>query len=151
MPPLCEDGEPFVLREKWIQCVPLNDILAFLTHLYGQGKEYNTIAMTKSVLSSFIHVPGGWKISQHPLIKHLLQGVFNSRPPKAKYECIWDPQLLLIYLKSLNNQKIDFKMLSIKTVALLTLLSGQRVSTVNLKYLRFKKHQRWLFLLSMIY
>ena len=47
------------------------------------------------------------KISLHPLVKRLLKGVFNSRPPNAKYECIWDPQLLLTYLKSLNNQKID--------------------------------------------
>ena len=39
-------------------CPTINDILAFLTHLYGQGKEYNTIVMTKSVLSSIIHVPG---------------------------------------------------------------------------------------------
>ena len=111
-------------------CPTIIDILAFLTHLYGQRKEYNTIVMTKSVLSSIIHVPGVGKISQHPLVKRLLKGVFNSRPPKAKYECIWDPQLLLQYLKSLNNRKIDFKMLSIKTVALLT-LSGQRVSTVQ--------------------
>ena len=69
-------------------CPTINDILAFLTHLYGQGKEYNTIVMTKSVLSSIIHVPGVGKISQHPLVKRLLKGVFNSRPPKAKYECI---------------------------------------------------------------
>ena len=113
-------------------CPTINDILTFLTHLYGKGKEYNTIAMTKSVLSSFIPVPRGGTISKHPLVKRLLKGVFNSIPPKAKYEyeCIWDPQLLLTYLKSLNNQKIDFKMLSIKTVALLA-LSGQRVSTVH--------------------
>ena len=56
------------------------------------------------------------------------------------------PQLLLTYLKSLNNQTIDFKMLSIKTVALLTLLSGQRVSTVQkFKISVLQKNTRWLF------
>ena len=62
-------------------CPTINDILTFLTHLYGKGKEYNTIAMTKSVLSSFIPVPGGGTISKHPLVKRLLKGVFNSRHP----------------------------------------------------------------------
>ena len=71
-------------------CPTINDILAFFTHLYGQGKEYNTIVMMKSVLSSIIHVPGVGIISQYPLVKRLLKGVFNSRPPKSKYECIWD-------------------------------------------------------------
>ena len=46
-------------RKMESMCPTINDILTFLTHLYGQGKEYNTIAMTKSVLSSIVPLPRG--------------------------------------------------------------------------------------------
>ena len=64
------------------------------------------------------------------MVKRLLKGIFNARPPKPKYECIWDANKLLTFLKSIQNDQ-DFKMLSIKTAALLTILPGQRVSSVH--------------------
>ena len=44
---------------------------------------------------------------------------------------IWDADVLLQYLDSLDNTCLDFKLLSCKTAILLTILSGQRVSTIH--------------------
>ena len=47
-----EGGEDFVLEGKFIPLVPLKEILAYLTHLYEDGMQYNTIAFTKSALAN---------------------------------------------------------------------------------------------------
>ena len=52
-------------------------------------------------------------------------------PPKPRYEFIWDTELVLNFLKNLNPTELTLKMLTLKTVTLLTLLSGQRVSTIH--------------------
>ena len=43
---------------------------------------------------------------------------------------IWDTSVVIENLQSLPTNDISFKLLSYKTVMLLTLLSGQRVSTL---------------------
>ena len=57
--------------------------------------------------------------------------MFHVRHPKPRYEFIWDTDLVLNFLKSLQTSDITLKLLTLKTVTLLTLLSGQRVSTVH--------------------
>ena len=52
-------------------------------------------------------------------------------PPKPRYEFIWDAELVFNFLKNLNPTELTPKMLTLKTVTLLTLLSGQRVSTIH--------------------
>ena len=106
------------------------DVIAYLTSMYERGLQYSTIAAAKSVLSGVLHIPGVTSISTHPLIIRLLKGVFHVRPPKP-HEFIWDTDLVLTYLKTLKASDIPLKLLTLKTVTLLTLLSGQRVSTVH--------------------
>ena len=107
------------------------DILAYLTSMFERGLAYRTISAAKSVLSGIIHVPGVTAISEHPLVIRLLKGIFHVRPPQPRYELIWDTDLVLSYLKNLSSSTYSLKFLSLKLVTLLTLLSGQRVSTVH--------------------
>ena len=107
------------------------DVLEFLTTLFEKGLQYSTIAAARSALSGIIHVPGVSAISEHPLVVRLLKGIFNKRPPQPRYEFIWDTNLVISFMRGLKNSEITFKMLSLKTVTLLTLLSGQRVSTIQ--------------------
>ena len=107
------------------------DVIAYLTSMYDRGLQYNTIAAAKSVLSGILHIPGVHSITSHPLIIRLLKGMFHVRPPKPRYEYIWDTDLVLTFLQSLQPSDITLKLLTLKTVTLLTLLSGQRVSTVH--------------------
>ena len=107
------------------------DVIAYLTSMYDRGLQYTTIAVAKSVLSGMLHVPGVISISSHPLIIRLMKGIFDVRPPKPRYEFIWDTELVLNFLKNLNPTELTLKMLTLMTVTLLTLLSGQRVSTIH--------------------
>ena len=106
-------------------------VISYLTSMYGRGLQYTTIASARSVLSGILHIPGVTSISSHPLIIWLLKGIFHDRPPKPRYEFIWDTELVLQFLKHLHPSVIGLKLLTLKTVTLLTLLSGQRVSTLH--------------------
>ena len=131
MTPFSEDGRDFVLKGKYIPCLPILDVITYLTSMYDRSLQYTTIAAAKSVLSGMLHIPGVISISSHPLIIRLMKGIFHVRPPKPRYEFIWDTELVLNFLKNLNPSEISLKLLTLKTVTLLTLLSGQRVSTIH--------------------
>ena len=73
----------------------------------------------------------GWPDSDHPLIQRLLKGIYHNRPPKPRYAFIWDSDKVIHYLATLNTADLDFKMLSYECVTLLTLPSGQQVSTLH--------------------
>ena len=65
------------------------------------------------------------------LIRNFKKGAFNI-PPVTKYHKIWDPDILLSYLESMDTAKPIH--LSMKTASLIMLLSGHRVNTLeNLK------------------
>ena len=93
--------------------------------------QYNTIASTKSALANIISLPGLSCISAHPLLQRFLKGVYNLRPPNPRYSMIWNTSVVIDHLQSLHTNDISLKLLSYKTVMLLTLLSGQRVSTLH--------------------
>ena len=62
----------------------LIDVAIFLTALYTSGAKYNVVATARSTLSGLIQIPGVPSIGSHPIIKRVLKGVYNNRPPKAK-------------------------------------------------------------------
>ena len=51
---------------------------------------------------------------RHPLITRLLKGIFHVRPPKPRYEFIWDTELVLQFLKNLHPSVIGLKLLTLK-------------------------------------
>ena len=63
------------------------------------------------------------------VIKRVLRGIHNKRPPKAKYCAIWDVNLVLAYVGAIKTD--SFIDLSRKTVTLLMLLSGNRVNMLT--------------------
>ena len=107
------------------------DILAYLTSMCERGLAYRTISAAKSLLSGILHIPGVTAISEHYLVIRLLKGLFHVRPPQPRYELIRDTDLVLSYLKNPRFSESSLQFLLLKTVTLLTLLSGQRVSTVH--------------------
>ena len=106
-------------------------MVEFLSSLYADGGRFGVIATARSVLGNFIHVPGVPVLADHPLIQKVVKGACNTRPPTPRYVVIWDTDVLLQYLNSLDNACLNFKLLSCKTAILLTILSGQRVSTIH--------------------
>ena len=63
----------------------LADILQFLTDLYKEGKEYSTVNTHRSAISMSHMSIDGVVVGKHPTVCRLMQGSFNSRPPRPKY------------------------------------------------------------------
>lgn len=63
-------------------------------------------------------------------IKRFMKGIFRLRPPRPKYNCTWDPQVVLHFLEKTTDTSL--KMLSYKLTTLLTLATGQRLQTIAL-------------------
>ena len=77
---------------------PLNEILNFLAHLQEQGYSYSTVCGYRSMLSAFHEPVDGDSVGSHPLVTHLIKGVFNTNPPNKKLCPEWDVGLVLMYL-----------------------------------------------------
>ena len=92
---------------------------------------FGVIATALSAFGTFIHVPGVPVLANHPLIQKVVKGAYNTRPPAPCYVVIWDTDVLLEYLDSQDNACFNFKLLCCKTAILLTILSGQWVSTIH--------------------
>ncbi len=86
----------------------------------------------RSALSSVLVLPNGTAFGQHPYVKRLLKGVFETKPALPRYTCVWDVEVVLDYLKNLgSNTELTLKLLTLKLVMLLGLLSGQRCQTLH--------------------
>ena len=109
---------------------PINDVVEFLSSLYADGGRFGVVATARSALGNFKHVPGVPVLANHPLIQKVVKWAYNTRPAPC-YVVISDTDVLLQYLDSLNNACLNFNLLSCKTAVLLTILSGQRVSTIH--------------------
>jgi hypothetical protein len=72
-----------------------------------------------------------------------MKGVYNLRPPQVRYVEIWDPTVVLCYLKNLGPAKfLSFKDLTLKLVTLMALVSAQRAQTLHMFDIRFMKKKR---------
>ena len=104
----------------------------FLTDQFEvENKAYSTVNSYRSALSSILPPVDGTLLGEHPIIARLLKGMFLIRPPQPKYTVTWDVNILLKFLESwepLNT--LTLKQLTLKTVALLALVSAQRSQTL---------------------
>lgn len=75
----------------------------------------------------------GSSLADDSRIKGFFKGVFRLKPPKAKYDCTWNPKIVLDYLGKLNsNDDLSLDELSKKLVTLLALVTGHRMQTLSL-------------------
>ncbi len=93
---------------------------------------YRSINVYRSMLSGTLEQMEGYDIDEHPLLIKLMQGIFNSTPPKPKYTGFWDVDVFLRHLKA---QELDVDLsltsLSHKLVVLSALTSLFRVSEIS--------------------
>ena len=60
---------------------PVSEVLTFLAEQFAEGKQYRTINMLRSAISSaHVHLDSK-PIGQHPLVVRLMRGVSTCRPP----------------------------------------------------------------------
>lgn len=109
----------------------INDILVFLTASLKSGWSYSSMNSCRSALSLFLPKIDDQCVGSHSLVLRLLKGVGKLRPPKPKYDDTWDVNVLLTYINALGpNELLNFKMLTLKLVSLLAIVTGQRVQTL---------------------
>lgn len=99
-----------------------------MAELFEQGLGYSALNTARSALSQVLPPQAGVPFGELPLTKKFMKGVFQEKPSLPRYTVTWDPVLLLSFIRSQSpNGKLDLKMLTFKTVTLLTLLSAQRI------------------------
>ena len=98
----------------------VTSVLKIFTELYEKGCQYSSINLARSALASVVTLRGYATLSDRPLIKRFMKGVFHLRPPKPKYSSIWDPDILLRYWQKLEvNSQLNLLELSKKVTTLL--------------------------------
>lgn len=103
-----------------------------MTERYEAGLGYSAMNTTRCALSTII-VFGSVTAGAHPLVTRFMKGVYNLRPPQARYHDIWDPTVVLQFLKTLAPAKfLSLKDLTLKLVTLMALVSAQRAQTLHL-------------------
>ena len=118
----CHD---FCGREETNYLLPdVTSVLKFFTMLYEKGCQYGSISLA---LASVVTT-----LSDHPLIKHFLKGVYHLRPSKSKYSSDWDADILLRYWQQTENNSLLNLLLELskKVTTLLVLLHGLRINTI---------------------
>jgi hypothetical protein len=111
----------------------LDNVIEFLSSLFEKGLGYSSINTARSALSALGLKFDSILVGQYPLIISYLRGVFNLRPCRPKYTCIWDAQLVLNLLRTSSPVKfISLKDLTLKLTMLLALTNATLIQSVHL-------------------
>ena len=111
---------------------PVASGLNFLAELYHKGLSYSALNTARSALASVIVLQGNQSFGNHPLVSWFLKGTFTTRPALPKYKEVWDVNTVLEHLKTLHPAgTLPLKLLSLKLVMLMAILSGQRCQTIH--------------------
>ena len=107
-------------------------IVKYIRSLYEWGAAYSTVNHHRSCISKFHagfdHIPAG----SHPLVAQAVKSVFRLRPPLPKYVNTFDISIVFTFLQSLPaNEDLDLKLLSYKTLFLLTSSTISRLSSLS--------------------
>lgn len=107
-------------------------VVEFLVKLFHTGLKYSAINTARSALSTFLVNDFGLTIGNSPIVKRLLKGVFEMKPPLARYSVIWDVNIVLDYLRHLYpNEELPLSILTFKLAMLLALVTKQRAQTLQ--------------------
>lgn len=95
----------------------VKSVIEFLTEQFCvRNLRYSAMNTARSALSSFVVLNNTLHtISTHPILKRFMRGVFNKRPPQARYKQVWDVRIVLNYLRNIcPARSLDLKSLTLK-------------------------------------
>jgi len=111
---------------------PVN-VVNFLAERFQSGVSHSTVNLARSAVSAFVSSAGGVSVGSHPLVVRLMKGVFESRPSLPKYQTTWNVDIVISSLAEWPSlSTMTLMELTLRTVMLLALLSGQRGQTLHL-------------------
>ena len=77
-------------RRLGLDLVSVNIIIEYIAWLFQEGRQYKTICVHRSVLSSMFPTMDGHSVGSHPTISRAMQGIFNERPPSRRMFESWN-------------------------------------------------------------
>ena len=117
----------------------LNYVLDYLGSLFDDKREYSCMNNHRSALSAYHDPIEGFSVGKHPLVRTLMKGASNLRPPQPRYRHIWDVELVIKKMRDMpHNNSLTLKQLSYKLIALLGLCAIKRsgeLAALNVKWM----------------
>jgi hypothetical protein len=107
----------------------------YLAHLYDRKLLWCTIGIHRSAISMTLVPIDGVRVGDHPLVKRLMGGVSNERPPRRNAPTLWDP---------LNVLSVDLPLSSLmrKGAFLMAIVTAKRAHELA-SLLSDANHFRW--------
>jgi len=95
----------------------------FLASSFERGYQYRSVNSYRSAISSVHEKVDGEEVSKHPLVSHMMKGIFNERPrPTCKYDGVWKVEVVLRLFKDQGpTDSLSLQDLTMKTTLLLAL------------------------------
>ena len=124
----------YFCNERSINPLLYNEIavLDFLTFLFNNNASYSAVNISRCALSTLLVNDKGVSIGNSPLVKRFMKGVFELRPPKARYDVIWDVNVVLAFLKNFFPEwEFPLDVITYKAIMLLALSTKQRAQTLH--------------------
>ena len=106
---------------------PVSVVVNFLSILRRVfGYEYQTICSYRSAISKYHVGLSSGSMGTTKVVKRLTRACFIEKPPLPRYSDIWDMNVLVRHLESMDDLEISVLDLGMKTLALLAILSISR-------------------------
>lgn len=110
---------------------PVNMILEFLVECEAKGLAYRSLGVYRSAISHYHEPVVGRPVGEYPEISRLMKGFFNRNPPRPKYTITWEVEPVLVFLRDMAPwSELSLKLMTIKLVLILALVSAGRVSSL---------------------
>lgn len=101
--------------------------LEFLSQELPDISSYSCLNTMRSAISLISQN----EIGKHPIVRRFCKGVAVLKPPRPRYDYVWDPAPVIAKLSAFYPyDSLDLKTLTKKLVILLALAMGQRVQTL---------------------
>jgi len=108
------------------------NVVEFLTTLFKNGNSYSAINTARSALSCIMIDKNGVSIGNSNVVKRFLKGIFELRPPSARYAYIWDVSVVIEFLKNYPvEHDLPLSIITYKLVMLMALATKQRAQTLH--------------------
>lgn len=114
--------------------VAVADGLEFLQFLFDQDtRGYSAMNSARSALSQIVKLTDSdLDFGKHPDVVRFMSGIFNLKPSVPKYVEIWNPDdVLKLFLAWSPASRLSLKLLTIKTLVLFLLVTGQRTQVIQ--------------------
>ena len=99
-----------------------------MSELFDEGYAYNSLNIARCALSTILKPEDNYTFGANPTTCRVLKGMYNARPPTARYTQTWDTDIVLKFLCELSPLRdISLKQLTLKFTVLFLLVTKEYI------------------------